>query len=296
MDNVVVERPVMDDDTGRAAAGGGGLDLIKGLLTDAHKPNWLGHPNAPASFKRVKVRDFGGGRSEIVILESMHIPGGLINRANFKVYRGPGALVLGDEDLRRQRNLARAARRARQVVRWRAMAIGVDRLLTLTYRENMQDLQECRRHFDLFRRRMQKAGYLEHFVAVPERQQRGAWHVHIAIKGWIPVDVVRENWRAVAGDGNIDIARSRRGDFDAKRIAAYLAKYIGKAFDEVSDGRTRYWASRGAPSPVVSEHWVTNDDWLCALKLAYALALQLGAKSIDFAFSEKAGFFWMSTA
>lgn len=271
------------------------LVLIKGQVTEKAR-GWLWHPNAPASFKRVKVRDFGGGRSEIVIVESMHIPGGLLKRGNFKVYKGPGALVVGDPDLRRRRNLARSARRARQVVRWRAMAIGADRLLTLTYRENMQDLQRCRADFDAFRRRMQKAGMLENYVAVPERQERGAWHVHIALKGWLPVDEVRAHWHAVVGEGNIDIARSRRGRMDAKRIAGYLAKYIGKAFDEVCDGRARYWGSRGLPAPECSEHWVTSDCWFESLRLAYSLAKGLGAESIDFAFSEAAGFFWMSTA
>lgn len=269
------------------------LDLIKGQVTERIP---VGAILATRKVKTIRVRDFGQGRAEIVVMDSVGIDNGPFRRDRFTVWDNSTREISDSPELRKERNLKRSARRARQVVRWRAMSIGVDRLLTLTYRENMQDLQQARADFDKFRRRMQKDGYLQHFVAVPERQERGAWHIHIAIKGWLPVAEVRAHWLAVIGDGNIDIARSSHRRTDAKTIAAYLAKYIGKTFEAVDDQRARYWASRGYAEPVKTLHVVDGEDWITSLRIAYALALELGATSIDFAFSEAAGFFWMSTA
>lgn len=59
------------------------------------------------------------------------------------------------------------------------------RWCTLTYRENMTDAQRLYRDFDRFRKRLRrhfdKLGYKFEYIAVPEPQERGAWHLHVIL-------------------------------------------------------------------------------------------------------------------
>ena len=105
------------------------------------------------------------------------------------------------------------------------------------------------------------------YVAAFERQKRGAWHVHMAIHR-LPTalpyagvkvksfNVVRAVWRAVVGDlgGNIDQQRRKRWSQQSSgKLAAYLSKYMLKAFAEGEDWSNRYSGSQGIelPAPVV---------------------------------------------
>ncbi|MBO9687641.1 MAG: hypothetical protein J7598_13630 [Mitsuaria chitosanitabida] len=174
---------------------------------------------------------------------------------------------------RREANRERAARRAKTNVRRRIKAMGLDSMLTLTYRENQQDLGLVKRHMKEFVRRMRRVlGTREQpgvfsYVAAFERQSRGAWHVHMAVhrlpknlpwgsgvkvKSW---NVVRAIWRSVVGElgGNID--ESRRKSWTKRssgKIAGYISKYMVKAFAEGDDWSNRYSASSiELPKPIV---------------------------------------------
>jgi hypothetical protein len=166
---------------------------------------------------------------------------------------------------REQANRERAARRAKTRVRRMCKVMGVDALLTLTYRENQQDLQVTKRHLKEFVRRMRRLVPGFSYVAAFERQKRGAWHVHMAIHAlpftlpWAGVkvksySVVRAVWRKVVGDmgGNIDQARKKRHSRKTPaQMAAYISKYILKAFEDGDDYSNRYSASScDVPRPV----------------------------------------------
>jgi hypothetical protein len=58
-------------------------------------------------------------------------------------------------------------------VRLRCKAIQADRMITLTYRENMEDKARLKRDFDALQRRLGALGGFQ-YVAVAERQKRGA--------------------------------------------------------------------------------------------------------------------------
>ena len=119
---------------------------------------------------------------------------------------------------RRQENLERAAKRARTRVRHLCKAAGVDSLLTLTYAANMTDWASLKRHMKEFNRRMAKLIPGWFYVAAFERQERGAWHAHMAVhrlpaqlsaSNGVKVksfNVIRAVWRSVTGElgGNID--------------------------------------------------------------------------------------------
>ena len=153
-----------------------------------------------------------------------------------------------------------AAQRARSNVRRRCKHLQLCELVTLTYRENMCDRDRLMRDFDVFMKRLRRLVPDLHYVAVAERQKRGAWHMHIAVSRVLShyayrghlvrsYDLLRSLWRGIVGadNGNIDVARRRRVRGSLRRLAGYLSKYIGKAFaDETRPAHIKaFTASRG---------------------------------------------------
>lgn len=167
-------------------------------------------------------------------------------------------------DERKVANLERAAQRAKTRVRHLCKAAGVDTLLTLTYAANMTDWEMLKRHMKEFNRRMARIIPGWFYVSAFERQQRGAWHAHMAVHR-LPrelslrpgvklksFNVVRAVWRAVTGElgGNIDVqARKRNSKRCPSRIAAYLSKYMTKAFAEGDPWSNRFSSSKGVKVP-----------------------------------------------
>ena len=171
---------------------------------------------------------------------------------------------------REEKNRERAGRRAKTRVRHLCKVQGLDTLLTLTYRANMQDPERAWKDLREFVRRVRRALPGFAFVAVPERQARGAIHWHLAVhrlpallaaRNGVKVksfNVVRAIWRAVVGDvdglagGNVDVAR-RRGrstQRSAAKVAAYISKYVAKGFDDAAlTGAHRYSSSVGIVVP-----------------------------------------------
>ena len=100
------------------------------------------------------------------------------------------------------------------------------------------------RDFDVFMKRIRRI--LPHFqyVCVFERQKRGAWHAHMAVqrvqshylhRGVLvkSYDLLRAVWRAVVGEGNVDISKARRhSQRNIAKLAGYLSKYLSKTFDD----------------------------------------------------------------
>lgn len=166
-------------------------------------------------------------------------------------------------DERREANRKRAARRATTNVRRLVKVAGMDSLLTLTYRSLQLDLALCKKHLKEFIRRMRRLIPGWQYVAAFERQERGAWHVHLAIHK-LPMNlpasngvkvksynIVRAVWRSVVGADNGNVDESRRRKFSSHttaKIAAYISKYMLKAFDDGDDWKNRY-SSGGLDSP-----------------------------------------------
>ncbi len=153
--------------------------------------------------------------------------------------------------------------------------MAADHLLTLTYRENVTDFEIAARDLTRFIRVVSNRYPAWQYVAVPERQHRGAFHWHIAVKGWQDVAFLRAAWLSVVGknQGNIDVRApkawsSRRADQreappPSIRIAFYLAKYISKSFTEDTIGRPlnaqRYRVSKRIHVPLMALSLATAD-------------------------------------
>lgn len=170
-----------------------------------------------------------------------------VTRTTLKLYpSGHGCLVVRQvpstlpnfqaplsEEESRQRSLVRA-----QVnVKDRILSLGADRMLTLTYRSNMQDRPASREHLRAFMLAMKRVYPTFKCVACVERQQRGALHWHVAIRGWLDVNLGRRLWCEIIGEpeaGQFNITKRVRDP----RHLFYVAKYIGK--DMLEGERPRY--------------------------------------------------------
>lgn len=163
-----------------------------------------------------------------------------------------------------------AANRAKRNVRRLCKVMGADTLLTLTYRANVVDLAACKKDLKEFVRRLRRVLPDFRAVACFEQQERGAWHVHLAtirfptfltphgcndkvrVKSF---NVIRAVWRSVTKDkgGTVNVANTKRGATRSPaKIAAYIAKYIAKAFTDGVAGSNR-WTRFGdvdVPHPV----------------------------------------------
>lgn len=187
-----------------------------------------------------------------------------------------------------ENNAKRAATRAKKRVRQLCKVLGVDTMLTLTYKANQQDLAVTKKHLYEFNRRMRRVLPDFAFVAAFERQKRGAWHVHMATRN-IPdsladrnrqnayriksYEVIRRIWRSVVGElgGNIDVARRKfHSRKSAAQIASYIAKYIVKDYAEGEKWSNR-WTKYGegsVPEPVEIGIYCGP---IAAIEAAYAL-------------------------
>lgn len=144
----------------------------------------------------------------------------------------------------------RAARRAKTQVRRWIMSQRLDYMVTLTYRENVEDRARAVSDLSKFITQV-RSHYKGDFpwLAVPERQKRGAWHFHLAVRGWQNVDLLRSIWRGIVGEGNIDVRTPRAGKrarYGRLALAYYLSKYMMKDKDDTEPGESRYYRGREA--------------------------------------------------
>lgn len=227
------------------------LRLVNGFLFEGK----------PSDTYALRVYELGNGHKEAVITRELDWVE--VGEASPFVIENLERHRLEDAEERREANLRRAARRAKTKVRRMVKVLGLDAMLTLTYRANQQDLTLCKTHMKEFVRRMRRLlpGFV--YVAAFERQKRGAWHVHMAVHRlpqnllWSGVrvksfNVVRAVWRRVVGelDGNIDQQRRKRfSQQSSGKLAAYLSKYMLKAFEEGDDWSNRYSGSAGVQLP-----------------------------------------------
>jgi hypothetical protein len=220
---------------------------------------------------RVVLRDYGGGLGEI---GWSFIP----NLVPTKAGRGESKSAANNQD--------RAARRARSRLRQLILATRADHLLTLTYRGNVTDFERACEDLSKFVRVVKGRKPDWTYIAVAERQKRGAWHWHLAVRGRQDVGLLRASWRRVVGDGNIDVAAARSSRHAAPlALVRYLGKYLAKGFAEDRElNARRFRASLRIQVPTQS----------------LALPLEFRGKAVAFAIQElyratgSVGFVWQA--
>lgn len=220
------------------------------------------------------------GQQELMVWpRKVYVP--LDDYDNPEVHAGPEVDQSGTEEgkarLERQRllGLERSAARAKRTCRHKIKSASFGSLLTCTYRENQTNFDKVREDWAAMLRKLRKV--LPGFRAVYafEKQERGAWHVHAAIdklpthidvpgagrvRSW---DYLRRVWRAIVGDGNIDVDGHRKtrhglpGKHRAReslaKLAGYVSKYLTKDHSSGPAGRNRWGSTQGieVSKPVV---------------------------------------------
>lgn len=178
----------------------------------------------------------------------------------FKGYKSNGGRDKVADDESKEKNRKDSLRRARQDVR-RIVNANVGaygehctaKFLTLTFGDNITDLDQAHYEFKKFIQRMNylvfgtKSGNLR-YTAVPQFQERGAVHYHVIIYN-IPFTKVQEierTWR----HGYVWINKID----DVDNVGAYVCRYMVKELDDDRlRGRKCYFNSRGLFKPLVIE-------------------------------------------
>lgn len=163
------------------------------------------------------------------------------------------------------RSLAEAVRRARATVRRYCAANRLDRLATLTYRgagchDEVQVREDVGRFFKELRRVL--GGERLPYLWAAEWHPGGhGLHAHFAVGRYVDKRLIEDAW----GHGFVhikllDAEFSRASALARARIAAaYLAKYVAKAFQE-STGLHRYEVGEGFQPRVWRSFADTRDD------------------------------------
>lgn len=224
------------------------------------------------------------------------------------------------QEVRDKENRARAAKHARQVVRYHIKSILADHMLTFSYRENVIDrarvAADWKRFVRLFRVRYPKWAYL----AVLEKQERGSLHMHVAVTGkqdirwllrcWLlsigqPKDDVSE-WlvdgsklgERSLGAVNVEPPKKRWGGVMRKwksdKLSGYLTKYIGKEFEEGIKGKKKYWHSENIDKPKIERFWLKAKTFAEAVEEAHDLIYYTGATSLSMWGDHAAGVIWIT--
>lgn len=240
---------------------------------------------------RSKVVDFGNGHREACVWFHQPDPERSLERAIERDMPTPDEL----REVDREGNIKRAVRRAKQQVRYACKSMMVNSLWTLTYKENVQDRDLVLRHLDQFRRRVGAVLGEWKYIAVLEKQERGAYHIHLAthalptrlVRGGVKVkswDVMRSIWHRVVGTvdgkpgGNFDEAKRKRRNGPhskpirgAGAIASYIAGYVAKDMEETELNRKRYSVTRGVEMPkVLRDAWGAERCMRELITAAYA--------------------------
>lgn len=208
-------------------------------------------------------------------------------------------------------NIDRAVRRARQQIRFHCRQLGVDHLLTLTYRENVEDVMRLQRDWKEFVRLVRKAKPNWQFVACRERQDRGALHLHVAIRGRQDIGLLRRCWYQALGGtgketgedtpGQIDVRGpskrfgSKTQDWKVQKLSGYMTKYMGKAFEELdAKGSKRYWHSKGIEPPQVERIWLASSSFIDAIKESHGLCCAAVGRAVTLWASDRYDCIWLA--
>lgn len=134
------------------------------------------------------------------------------------------------------------------------------KFLTLTFAQNVTDIKAANREFSKFMRRLNRSVYksdstLLRYLAVWERQKRGAIHYHVVLFGF-PYMPKRE-LQAVWGHGFVKV--NRIAVDQRMNVGRYISKYFSK---DVEDGYKlkKYFRSQNLKLPEESR-WVSEEPF-----------------------------------
>ncbi len=212
-----------------------------------------------------------------------------------------------EQDRADKSNLDRSVRRARGSVRKLVKSLDADHMLTFSYRENVEDIDRLKGDWKRFIRMMRGRYPGWQFVCVRERQERGALHIHVAVKGKQDIRWILRCWLLAIGQqwedvqqwyvhqvalgskslGAVNVrAPSKRWGGEGKswrpeRLAGYLTKYLAKEFELAEHHSKRYWHSEKIDKPIVIKFWLGASSFIDAIRESHHFAHSRGAHNMS---------------
>lgn len=176
-----------------------------------------------------------------------------------------------DSEQKSEQRFQSSIQRSCTTLRARVSEQGSDHLITLTKRGKFISVDQAWKAWDRFSRLVKLRFPKWTAVVVPElHADNETYHMHVAVRGFYSVEALRICWyKALGGKGNergehtpgsINIRAFRggrkggSGAATVRRIASYIAKYIGKGFTACNRGR-RLFASSRELAPHRTERW-----------------------------------------
>lgn len=165
---------------------------------------------------RVKEISYPNGYKEIIINDM------IINKKNNKNGgRKKGKLNADDE------NIKRKIYRVKRDIRRLALLNGLTRMMTLTFRDNIENVDIADKVFKKFIYELRNRGYRKlRYIMVRERQKRGAIHYHVLISHFIKHKIVYKLWNDICGGGGVNLKHTGLKGIN------YTIKYIEKDIEE----------------------------------------------------------------
>jgi hypothetical protein len=150
-----------------------------------------------------------------------------------------------------------------------------DIFLTLTFKDNIGDLERANKEFKKFVQRVKRRQESFKYIAVIEFQKRGAVHYHLVCN-------LRVDWgdrlereakeREIAklwGQGFVDIEKVR-SLVGVDNVGAYLVKYLKKGFEDSRlEGKKRYLYSKCLEKPKEMILADEKQKWIDTLESFY---------------------------
>jgi hypothetical protein len=99
--------------------------------------------------------------------------------------------------------------------------------------------------------------------------------------------------------GQVNVRDPHRFGFGkngAHKLAAYIAKYVGKDMDCRDIDQKRYFRSRGIVLPEVTSWRLASTDMLSAVQVAFAAAKEYGLEGVQTWCNNALGVVWLATA
>lgn len=158
---------------------------------------------------------------------------------------GGRSSVASDEDkeINREKVLSRARKDLRRIINSNIQKHS--KFLTLTFEDNVQDLDYANNEFKKFIKRLNyHYGIKVHYSVVIEFQKRGAIHYHALLYNLVDkldIGKLQKIW----GNGFLKINSIKEVD----NVGAYVCKYMTKTDDDRLLGRKMYFNSRGLCKP-----------------------------------------------
>ena len=158
--------------------------------------------------------------------------------------KGRGSIASADDkEKNREKVLSRARKDLRRIINCNIQKYS--KFLTLTFKDNVQDLDYANNEFKNFIKRLNyHYGIKIKYTAVIEFQKRGAIHYHCILYNLVQkinVQELQEIWK----HGFIKINSIDNVD----NVGAYVCKYMTKTDDDRLLGRKMYFNSRGLNKP-----------------------------------------------